>query len=206
MHEPRFKPGLAVGYAVSPTGADHMHNIHDVAYVSPNIAFDEINELGINEFVPRGDMSVAKVRILVYGSIWRHALNCLVYCVFVVLLPDQISDLVRAVTGWKTTVWELMKVGERCLHMTRAFNIREGRNRSDDYLPSRFFTRCASGPLEGVAIDETQFEQALDTYYGMVGWDKKTGVPTLEKLQELGIEWVAECLIPEPVKGGRSGD
>ena len=29
MHEPRFKRGLAIGYAVSPTGADHCHSLHD---------------------------------------------------------------------------------------------------------------------------------------------------------------------------------
>ena len=29
MHEPRIKQGLGVGYSLSPTGADHCHNIHD---------------------------------------------------------------------------------------------------------------------------------------------------------------------------------
>jgi aldehyde:ferredoxin oxidoreductase len=29
MHEPRYKRGLAIGYAVSPTGADHCHSLHD---------------------------------------------------------------------------------------------------------------------------------------------------------------------------------
>ncbi|NLX43640.1 MAG: aldehyde ferredoxin oxidoreductase, partial [Chloroflexi bacterium] len=29
MHEPRLKRGLAIGYAVSPTGADHCHSLHD---------------------------------------------------------------------------------------------------------------------------------------------------------------------------------
>ena len=29
MHDPRLKRGEALGYAVSPTGADHVHNIHD---------------------------------------------------------------------------------------------------------------------------------------------------------------------------------
>jgi len=29
MHEPRLKRALAIGYAVSPTGADHCHALHD---------------------------------------------------------------------------------------------------------------------------------------------------------------------------------
>jgi len=85
-----------------------------------------------------------------------------------------------------------MKVGERCINMTRAFNFREGMTRDDDYLPRRFFTPLPSGPLEGVNIGEKQLEQAIGTYYAMVGWDKKSGAPTLGKLQELGIEWIAD--------------
>ena len=33
MHEPRLKMALGVGYALSPTGADHCHNMHDTGYV-----------------------------------------------------------------------------------------------------------------------------------------------------------------------------
>ena len=36
--------------------------------------------------------------------------------------------------------------------------------------------------------------RALDLYYEMRGWDKKTGVPTAGKLHELGIGWVAKLL------------
>ncbi|GAI27241.1 unnamed protein product, partial [marine sediment metagenome] len=34
MHEPRLKQGMGVGYSISPTGADHCHNIHDTAYTA----------------------------------------------------------------------------------------------------------------------------------------------------------------------------
>ena len=187
MHEPRFKPGMGVGYAISPTGADHCHNIHDSLYVK---RLGELDELGIFEPLPCQELSAAKVRMLVYGSLWRHALNCLVFCYFVPLNPGQMADLIRGVTGWNTTVWELMKVGERCVAMTRAFNIREGVTKDNDYLPRRFFVPFTSGPLNGVSIDKGQLDRAIDTYYSMVGWDKN-GAPTLAKLQELGIEWVA---------------
>jgi aldehyde:ferredoxin oxidoreductase len=74
--------------------------------------------------------------------------------------------------------------------MTRAFNIREGMTKDDDYLPRRFFAPFTSGPLNGVSLDKGELDRAIDTYYSMVGWDKN-GVPTLAKLQELDIEWVA---------------
>ena len=87
-----------------------------------------------------------------------------------------------------------MKVGERCLAMTRAFNIREGLGRKDDVLPQRFFTPLPSGPLQGVSIDKDQFERATETFYSMMGWDRINGRPSQGKLQELGIEWVSDYL------------
>jgi aldehyde:ferredoxin oxidoreductase len=192
MHEPRYKSGMGLGYTISPTGADHCHNMHDHFYTSrPFLSrAAQLKTLGIFEPLPCQDLSPAKVRMLVYMSQWQHTVNCLVFCYFVQLHPPQIADLMRGITGWDTTVWELMKVGERCINMARAFNIREGLGKDDDYLPRRFFTPFTSGPLKGVSIDKNELDQAIDTYYAMVGWDKN-GAPTLAKLQELGIEWVA---------------
>ena len=41
---------------------------------------------------------------------------------------------------------------------------------------------------------EQKLEQGKDMYYRMMGWDEVRGAPRLEKLQELGIDWVAETL------------
>jgi len=191
MHDPRWKQGMGLGYALSPTGADHCHNIHDTQF--DRIIVSELNSLGVFEPLPLNDLSSAKVRLLYYGSTWRHMLNCLVVCFFIEFTVQQVVDLVRATTGWPTTTFELMKIGERCLQMTRAFNIREGMSKEEDKLPERFFTPLPSGPLKGLKIEKEAFEKARDIYYDMVGWDKVSGVPTLGKLQELDIEWVAEC-------------
>jgi aldehyde:ferredoxin oxidoreductase len=92
------------------------------------------------------------------------------------------------VTGWNTSAWELMKVGERVMNMARLFNVREGFGRKDDWLPERFFEPFASGRLAGVAIDRDQLDRALTTYYEMMGWDAAEGHPHPWKLAELGIE------------------
>ena len=191
FHEPRWKQGMGLGYAISPTGADHNHNIHDNVFSAPGRDLENAKALGILEPLPVDDLSPAKVRLLIYQSSWMHLFNCLVFCLHVPFDYSQIISLVRAVTGWDTNLWELMKVGERCLNMTRAFNIREGLGKEDDYLPQRFFTPLPSGPLKGVSIDRQKFEQAKETFYSMVGWDRIKGEPTPEKLWELGIEWVA---------------
>ena len=189
MHDPRWKQGLGIGYAVSPTGADHCHNIHDGDYARR--ITNELNSLGVFEPLPINDLSSAKVRLLYYGSTWRHLLDCLVICLFISFDVQQIVDLVRATTGWPTSAFELMKIGERCIQMTRAFDIREGMSKDEDKLPERFFTPFASGPLKGLKIEKEALAKARDIYYDIAGWDRESGAPTLGKLQELGIEWVA---------------
>ena len=196
MHEPRYKFGLGLGYAISPTGADHSHNIHDNLYSEPGPQLDNIKALGILDPIPIDELSSAKVRLAVYHITWHHFLNSLVMCQFVPFRWDfpQMEKLVRSVTGWNSTTWEFMKVGERCMAMTRIFNIREGFSRDNDFLPKRFFEPFASGPLKGVRIDKQQFQESIGVFYAMMGWDKESGRPSLGKLQELGIEWAAEYL------------
>jgi len=190
MHDPRWKPGLGLGYAISPTGADHNHNIHDNVY--QRRVGNELNTFGVFEPVPLDDLGPAKVRLVYYGSTWKHLLDCLVTCNFIELNTQQVVDLVRATTGWPTSVFELMKLGERSVQMTRAFNIREGMSPDEDKLPERFFnTPYPSGPLEGLKVDKEALEKARQIYYDIAGWDRESGAPTLGKLQELGIEWVA---------------
>jgi aldehyde:ferredoxin oxidoreductase len=113
MHDPRWKQGMGLGYVISPTGADHNHNIHDTDF-RRNIV-NELNSLGVFEPLPLDDLSSAKVRLLHYGSTWRHMLNCLVIYQFLEFTVQQVVDLVRATTGWPTSAFELMNIGERCL-------------------------------------------------------------------------------------------
>ena len=195
MHEPRYKQGLGLGYAVSPTGADHCHNIHDDMFARESPQLEELKALGVLEPLPCHDLSPAKVRMLAYYVHWRHLLNCLVWCMFVPFNYNQIVELVQAATGWNTTTWELMKAGERCATMTRAFNIREGLGKEDDTLPQRFFAPFTSGPLKGISIDPRKLDRARTNYYSMMGWDRINGVPTQEKLEELGIDWVLGELV-----------
>jgi aldehyde:ferredoxin oxidoreductase len=105
-----------------------------------------------------------------------------------------VVQLVRAITGWETNVWELMKTAERGVTMARAFNIREGFTRADDTLPLRMRVPHKSGTLNEKPIDPEVLDENLTTFYAMMGWDPQTGVPTLAKLQELDVAWVAEHL------------
>jgi len=102
---------------------------------------------------------------------------------------NQENDLLKTVTGWDTSTWELMKYGERITTMARMFNIREGFNKNDDWLPERFFEPHTKGALAEKPINSEKFKKAIEIYYKMMGWNED-GIPTKMKLEELDIEWV----------------
>ena len=195
MHEPRLKQGLGVGYSISPTGADHCHNIHDTIYTDMTPLMQDAGAVGILEPMPADDISPAKVRLVNYYSQYVHFLNCAVCCYFVMSLSlvgyNRLAQLVRSVTGWNSSFFELMKVGERVANLARVFNIREGFTTEDDNMPQRFFTPHPSGPLK-VALDPVAFQKAKEMYYDMMSWPN--GVPSAGKLGELGIDWVIPLL------------
>jgi len=193
MHEPRYKFALGLGYAISPTGADHVHNIHDTAYTN-EVGMGSVHPLGILDPLPKDDMSPAKVRLYHYHTQLSLLKNMLGMCLFLPFGANRTVDIVRAVTGWDTSLFELMKAAERGLAMARAFNAREGFTAKDDYLPDRFFDAFTSGPLKGVGQKRHEFRAALETFYAMAGWDPILAAPTRAKYQELGIDWVADDL------------
>jgi aldehyde:ferredoxin oxidoreductase len=191
MHEPRLKRALGLGYAISPTGADHVHNIHDTGFITQS-AWEGVRPLGILDPVPVDDLGPNKVRLLIYNVYWAVLNNCYVLCGFLPWSYDQKLAILKAVTGWNTTTWELMKTSERVINMARLFNVREGLSAKDDWLPDRFFHPQTVGPLSEVAVDPEKLEEAKRTYYRMMCWDEDTGIPSKGKLEELGISWVAK--------------
>ncbi len=193
MHEPRIKFGLGLGYAISPTGADHVHNIHDVAFTS-EAGISDLRTVGILDPLPIDDLGPAKVRMTKYHIEWQVLKNCLCQCIFMPFGRKQVEELVRATTGWNTSILELAKVGERAMAMARAFNYREGFTAADDVHHWRFATKFDSGPTEGVSVPADVAQKAIDLYHAMSGWDKETGAPTRATLEELGIGWVADVI------------
>ena len=194
MHDPRLKRGEALGYAVSPTGADHVHNIHDT-FLYPQLP-KKYNSLGILEAVPVEDFGPKKVRLYKYVGEWRTLNNFLVMCLFTPWNVVQKVELVRSVTGWNTTAFELMKVVERGNTLARIFNLREGFTEKDDWLPPRFFKPRTTGLLKDTAVNPKDLQNAKLLYYDMMGWTEQ-GVPKKSALAELDIGWAANKIIAQ---------
>jgi aldehyde:ferredoxin oxidoreductase len=194
-HMPQVKRSLALIYAVNPYGADHQSHEHDPSYKGYP---DRMAELGLLEPQPSKSLNAEKVRYAVYTQRFYSLMNTVGVCQFVygpawqLYGPSQLVDVMRAVTGWNVSLWELMKAGERSLNMMRAFNAREGLTSADDRLPPRLFEPLTGGRSDGLAVTEEEMAAALPTYYAMCGWDAE-GRPTRAKLEELGIAWVADA-------------
>jgi len=192
MHEPRLKRALGLGYAISPTGAEHMHNLHDTSIVEER-SIGSMNQFGIYEALPLDDLSPKKVRALSYQMNWKTLGNSLILCYFTPWTMQDQNTILQAVTGWNSTTWELMKTGERIFNLIRTFNIKHGFNKEEDWLPERFFQPHTSGALSDSAIDKNKLSEARNMYYEMNGWDEM-GVPKKAKLEELDVSWAISHL------------
>jgi len=205
MHEPRTKFGVGLAYALSPTGANHLEHEHDPGFTpaasgdnpSPEEApglMKSIHPMGILEPVKNLYLGPEKVRLFTYLQSFWSIFNCLDMCIFNfspggTYKTMQIVEMIKAVTGWDISLWELMKVGERTIAMTRCFNIKHGLTRKDDTLPDRMFEALEGGSFKGSKLDRDEFDRAVSLYYEMMGWDRNEGVPTEGRLHELSLGW-----------------
>jgi aldehyde:ferredoxin oxidoreductase len=201
LHDARGKAAVGFGYAVVEKGADHLVSGFDILYEkADHPGFLSVAPMGILEPLGVNDMGPGKIRLFMYMSYLWSFYNCASVCNFS-FVPRSITTLselvalVKGITGWETSLWELVKAGERAINMARAFNVREGFSRRDDTLPERFFQPLeGEGPLKGFHIDRKAFQEALDLYYGMMNWDPQKACPTRAKLIELDIDWVWNCM------------
>ena len=199
-HDPRVKGHLTLMYALSPIGADHVQAEHDGAFTPGWAPFfaERVKPLGILEPLELSSIDHKKVRRFFYFQNVFGTLDTLTLCLFA-FAPCRyftfrdLVDLVRAITGWEMNLWELLKMGERKGTMFRAFNVREGFTKEDDWLPERMFEGILTGPRKGQKVDKDKLKEAIDLYYKMVGWDEN-GVPTRGRLAELDLFWIAEEL------------
>lgn len=117
----------------------------------------------------------------------------------------RLSELYSAVTGTELSPLELREKGEKVCNLIRILNVREGFTREDDAIPSIWLQnieqpvipdltshRTARGERYlldhfGQRISRNDIHKMIDDYYEKRGWDIDRGVPTKEKLLELGL-------------------
>lgn len=138
------------------------------------------------EFYQRLDGAEKAGNVAIHQN-WRTVFNSLVLCFFANLSPQMVLDLINAATGADYSLSEMMLVGERAWNLKRLINQRLGLRRENDRLPKLLREAYQEGGAEGYVIP---FDEMLEAYYQVRGWDAQNGMPTLEKLNELGLDWV----------------
>ncbi len=198
--EARCQTNLALGYAVAPVGPQGDICEHDWDYdvtVGWSHTLERSLTLGILDRIPMGLQDPRKVRnFRALNLIWSGCDGvgmCLYACAPTRYLRlEQIAQSVAATTGWDFSSYELMRIGERRNAIMRWYNYREGFTAADDRLPERYYLEpIRTGRHAGSVINRDQFQEMIQTYYAMSGWDD-SGRPTLAKLYDLGLEWLAE--------------
>ena len=201
-HMPQVKRSMGLIYAVNPFGADHQSSEHDTSYEenSGSRSLGWLAELGLTRPVPATDLGEEKVEFTLVTQYWTSLMDTLNLCQFdwgatwQLYGPSAVPQVVNAVTGWDTTLEELMTVGARRVNLMKVFNAREGLTREDDKLPPRLHQPLKGGASDGLFVTEEEIERAKDLYYRMAGWNVESGNPTEERLQELGLEWAARMV------------
>ncbi|MFW6361962.1 MAG: aldehyde ferredoxin oxidoreductase family protein [Spirochaetota bacterium] len=190
VHMPQVKPSMALLYAVSPIGADHMSSEHDWIATDTGEAARGLGLCNPGEIESYGP---EKVRAVTYSQLYYGLLDSLGLCMFVwgpggVYDYTDLEELLRATSGYQITFWELMKAAERRITMMRLLNLRRGFAVSDDDLPSKMFRPLKGGASDGKAVQKQDFEAMRENYYLLMGWDTE-GVPSKGKLFDLDLTW-----------------
>ena len=183
-YDPRGAQGHALAYATSNRGGCHLR-----AYmVSPEV-------LGVPEMVDRFAIE-GKPKLVKHFQDVFGVIDSLVLCLFssFAIWLDEYTELLNSVTGWNLSNKEVEKIGERIYNAERAFNVLSfGDGVEYDTLPERFLkVPMPEGPSKGQVV---KLDKMLPEFYKVRGW--KDGRPTREKLDELGLNWIADMLEKE---------
>ena len=181
MHDPRAHTGQALAYLTSPIGASHNHS--DYFMVEMGGSMEELDIPMTDRLVDEG-----KAGYVARHQYWRTVCNDLVICFFAVVSQAEIADLLTAATGETWDIPRMLQAGERAWNLKRMINLRLGWSPEMAKLPHLLLQPLPDGGQEGHVPDAAAM---LREYHAASGWDLETGIPTPEKLAELGLDFAA---------------
>lgn len=194
----RGTKGMALSFAVSPRGGDHLKGL-PLYEVAPDIYARDIREQTGIEVTPGYWLQYeTKARLMCWHENWHCVVDSLGICklegiALKPLLPEHFRRLLAAATGWEVSAADLERIGERIWNLERLFGVREGIRREDDLPPLRLLNEpITDGPARGHGLDREKYIRMLNEYYQIRGWDRETGIPAEAKLKELGLPAAGE--------------
>ncbi|MDI6718043.1 MAG: aldehyde ferredoxin oxidoreductase family protein [Methanomicrobiales archaeon] len=173
-YDPRGMQGQGLAYATSVRGACHVYgNMLYPEVLGIPVRLDPLSDAGKAWWVKRFQDLFA-------------AIDASGACLFSIrsLDPDDYAAMLSAAVGRPVDAEEFLRSGERIWNLQRIFNLAAGFSKADDTLPERMLEEpLTCGAAAGCVWRR---EPLLTEYYRERGWTED-GIPTAEKLRELGI-------------------
>ena len=188
VHDARRKNLYGMGYALSATGADHMHNMDDTfANFAQSDVCGRLAEAGIQVPLPLYGITEEKIRGFIVETAYKNYLDSAVICHFYPFSFAHVAKALQGATGWDVSQGEIIEIGNRIIHMSRLFLVREGFTTEDDKLPERFHEPHSEGPIAGKGLTREELRQSIERYYELMGWGPD-GIPAEPVVKKYEIE------------------
>ena len=180
-HDPRAFFSMAATYATGPRGACHLHGnafAFELGLVMP--------EAGVTYKQGRFDREGKGLATKVAQD-FASVANSMVVCSMAAMTmqPATVASFLTLACGTPYTSQDVLRAGERIVNLQRLFNLKCGITAADDKLPQRLLEPTTEGGQAGKVPD---IAYQLKEYYRVRGWTPE-GVPTTEKVKELGLEF-----------------
>ncbi|MBW2065126.1 MAG: aldehyde ferredoxin oxidoreductase C-terminal domain-containing protein, partial [Deltaproteobacteria bacterium] len=180
-YDPRGAKAHGLSMMTASLGADHGYG-----YAGQEIFGVPYKGKPVDRFAIEGKGELTK-----WNQDNRAIWNVGIMCSFAARYFDHelFGRMLSSATGYQQFLDPafLLLVGERIVNLERMFNYGEGFDRKDDVYPSRFTQDpLLDGPAAGQVFEA---DLLLQDYYKVRGWDPETGIPTRDKLWELGLEY-----------------
>jgi aldehyde:ferredoxin oxidoreductase len=181
--DPRIAAPSYLAWSVSPRGACHLYGA--MGLLPTGYHMDKGRAMDPHSFkgAARGLIGTEPVVFL---------LDSAPICFFSMSLGlDLHAGIISAITGWNFKTREVWNAGDRIKTMVRLLNCKFGIKKEDD-----IFNPTPAPKVEGFgnwSPSRKEVMRAVEEYYLLNKWTKE-GIPTREKIAELGIENVRESL------------
>jgi aldehyde:ferredoxin oxidoreductase len=192
MTDERLPKSFALGMATATRGACHMRSRPSIDVLG--LPEEVLRRIYGGTVSPQISSYEGKARMVWWHELLNAVTDSLGFCRFLTVFSSphapqysEFSRWIRLATGLILTAKELKSAGERIYTLERTLLVADGLSRQDDSLPARYFEEpVAEGPAAGSVIDRTRFQQMLDEYYRLHGWDRN-GIPTRRTRRKLGL-------------------
>lgn len=197
----RSLKGWGFGTVVAPRGGGHLDGAitTEIAQISSE---DSLDWFGVPTAGEPTSYS-GKANAVFWMERFKAVIDSMGICCFSTKWLDQsligieeVSKMFTFATGLEISTEELMITGQRIHNLEKAFNTCHKQfSRQDDKPPKRLMKEpVSSGIYRGERLEEQCWDEMLDQYYLLHGWDQKTGWQTLNTLKKLEMTDVSDRL------------